>query len=641
MHDIPHPLQLNEISKRIRTPETHALLTIFKDELQILNLKVDLDKTAEASALRHILTQLNCAMLLFESNLFFVVIFGALKSGKSTLTNCLVEREISPMGYGVDTTQRPCLILRGEKEQCCQYFMRHGGDRQYVFDLVIDYLKGVIPEDALHAVVDVKYFPLDSAEIHKRLAAKPVAAEPEPLITVVWVKSGKFLDYNTCLVDMPGLDSVEQNAQENHIHDWIVSNADFFLFLQSSIAAINQQTEQFLRKIHTSKSHRPMWALQNRIEGRYWRDPKDLQKEAEAQQRESYQRIRRALGPDGELFGHWFNLGLEWDGIEQKNEAWKKDSCFAGFKQVILDQLSRECANIKERNCLERIDQTLVNSEEVLERFLKQQREIAEDYQKRLHLITSKILPSIASLCFFNESRRLEVYDYAARMIDDQQQACMKKLAERLESRRAASHGMNTSEMIKLVEHFILELKGIATKGFHSIGTKPDNFDSYAKRKISEAFRDETIEEIDLLWKQVDGGDTGFCNDTQNLLPGNSPPLEVGFDIAIKHPWKFWGHYNADEIGALLTEHYARFIEKFKMSVESLKNIILTVFEEWEEKRREYLKALLTNKTDKYKAREEARYKAATVAIQNAITILSFIHNIRPVLENAQRSIRS
>src|ERR1043165_8806492 len=127
-------VDLNEISRKIRTRETALLIEALREHLTQLQgaLYVDSSRAsalAAGSGFDHILLQLRRSLLLFDSNLFFVVIFGALKSGKSTLTNCLVEAEISPMGCGVDTTQRPCLMLRGEKEECCQYFIRQGGDR--------------------------------------------------------------------------------------------------------------------------------------------------------------------------------------------------------------------------------------------------------------------------------------------------------------------------------------------------------------------------------------------------------------------------------------------------------------------------------------------------------------------------------
>ena len=48
----------------------------------------------------------------FESQAFFIVTFGMLKAGKSTLVNALVgNRNVSPVGHGCETTKRSSILF--------------------------------------------------------------------------------------------------------------------------------------------------------------------------------------------------------------------------------------------------------------------------------------------------------------------------------------------------------------------------------------------------------------------------------------------------------------------------------------------------------------------------------------------------
>jgi hypothetical protein len=58
----------------------------------------------------------------FGSKLFFVVIVGPLKSGKSTLTSALAGKIVSPAGFGKETTRRPSLVIQAEQSGVEHYF---------------------------------------------------------------------------------------------------------------------------------------------------------------------------------------------------------------------------------------------------------------------------------------------------------------------------------------------------------------------------------------------------------------------------------------------------------------------------------------------------------------------------------------
>ena len=81
---------MNHPSSTVRTPETQNLLNgldIALQDWKSLNLNAVLDSTV----LRQLICDLDRARRQFDSKLFFVVVFGPLKAGKSTLTNALAS----------------------------------------------------------------------------------------------------------------------------------------------------------------------------------------------------------------------------------------------------------------------------------------------------------------------------------------------------------------------------------------------------------------------------------------------------------------------------------------------------------------------------------------------------------------------
>jgi hypothetical protein len=103
---------MNDSTALIRTEATRALLQRVDAVLSQWR-KLPFNDALTASILEQTCQDVDRARRQFDSKLFFVVVFGPLKAGKSTLTNALAGEYVSPAGFGRETTRRPSLVVQG------------------------------------------------------------------------------------------------------------------------------------------------------------------------------------------------------------------------------------------------------------------------------------------------------------------------------------------------------------------------------------------------------------------------------------------------------------------------------------------------------------------------------------------------
>jgi hypothetical protein len=226
----------------------------------------------------------------FDAKLFFVVIFGPLKAGKSTLANALAGDEVSPTGFGKETTRRPSLILQASEPGIDQYFSNNPEVNEFLsgrrdtrnsieqpsnqgdarkanvhdaFELVADRLRGLATEQALVAQsIRVESLELTPKNLDRCLVNELMT---EPLLTVIRCSGGHLLSRGVALVDMPGLDGSRTNWRHDPIHEWVIQRSEFFIFVQSSIAAWNGETKGFIKEVIARSTKPPIWLVQNII----------------------------------------------------------------------------------------------------------------------------------------------------------------------------------------------------------------------------------------------------------------------------------------------------------------------------------------------------------------------------------------
>ncbi len=245
----------------------------------------------------------------FDSRLLLMATIGSVKSGKSTLTNCLARRALCATQLGLETTRLPMIILASDDgTERIELFSPLAADalsEQELFELVIDYLRHVAPPE-FHEKVSVDRRNITQANLdawaqgHTNASCAAIfLTEPE----------ARLLNAGIGIIDMPGMDGLTSNWHDEELHEWMNENADYFLLVQSSFAALTPDTRDYLRAA-MEHSQRPIRVVQNRIEAQFWL-PADAQVRQQELQQTTTQKqlgnfIRKVIP------GSWVNAGLAW-----------------------------------------------------------------------------------------------------------------------------------------------------------------------------------------------------------------------------------------------------------------------------------------------------------------------------------------
>ena len=95
------------------------------------------DYTKEAKkSLDDVVQEIDRRRRAFDSKTFFMVTFGMLKAGKSTLVNTFVGKQVSPVGSAHETTLRSSIILAADNDNKVGIYIyspKEGADVKIVF----------------------------------------------------------------------------------------------------------------------------------------------------------------------------------------------------------------------------------------------------------------------------------------------------------------------------------------------------------------------------------------------------------------------------------------------------------------------------------------------------------------------------
>ncbi len=370
----------------LRTKETQVLLRQM-DEVLEKYAGTDFSKALHGPQLEQVWRSIHRARRQFDSKLFFIVVFGPLKAGKSTLTNALAGEYVSPAGFGKETTRRPSLVMRASESRIDQYFSTDSdvnlflsqrrlkgkatgsvsaeeeiskiGKVRDTFDMVADYLRGIpMNENEFQSCIRTTSLPLNVSNLDATLTKD---LPTEPLFTVIRCKGGHLLNEGVAIVDMPGLDGSWSNWRDDPIHEWVISRAEFFLFVQSSVAALNRETRDFVQQVIAQSTQPPIWLIQNIFDARHWQPEDKRRKDEEQQREEGKERVIDLLdqAPRSVLA---INLGLAWDGKTEPGTDWLEHSAFPKFEEELSQVLHAERGLIQEGNSITNLRQWLDKS---------------------------------------------------------------------------------------------------------------------------------------------------------------------------------------------------------------------------------------------------------------------------------------
>ena len=313
----------------------------------------------------------------FDSKLLLMATMGSVKSGKSTLTNCLSRRNLCATKLGLETTRLPMIILASDDgTERIELFSPLAADslsEKELFELVIDYLRHIAPPEFHEKIaVDRRNITRENLDAWARGQTSASCAaiflvEPD----------ARLLQAGIGIIDMPGMDGLTSNWHDEELHEWMNENADYFLLVQSSFAALTPDTRDYLRSA-MERSKRPIRVVQNRIEAQFWLTP-SAQEEQQITQQIATQKqlgdfIRKVIP------GSWVNAGLAWWQQESKlspqqdstPESDATPSCrqsnLTMLEEEVLSDLSHPEATLR-RNCADYLLKTLEGFDERLKTF--------------------------------------------------------------------------------------------------------------------------------------------------------------------------------------------------------------------------------------------------------------------------------
>lgn len=336
----------------IRTEQTKDLLSNLDNFLK--DLQINTDDFYDGYKLSEIIYKLNRARKEFDASLFFVLVVGPTKSGKSTLVNLLARNYVSPTHF-LECTIRPSLITKHPDTGIDQYFEYEHERKEEIFEKVIDFLRGMIDENDIKRLVRKDVYSLNNTNIDTLIKSEYEGTD-DPLITVLKVAGGELVNGEIALIDMPGLDGNKANLENNPIYNLISKRADFIIFVQSSNAAISNSSEKFTRGIIDKSNRPPVWLIQNIFEANWWKteEEKNVQIKEQIKVAKEYlssfdlKDIKHSAINLGKVNDATFAAAGQYDQhIDNLN---REVEAFNEFETQLLQLLTQEKVIIQEKN---------------------------------------------------------------------------------------------------------------------------------------------------------------------------------------------------------------------------------------------------------------------------------------------------
>lgn len=481
------------------------LINFYKDK-NVLTTKYEdknLPLLRSDECFKETLDDLDRAKREFDASLFFILMFGPLKAGKSTLTNLLARQEdVSPTGFGAETTLRPSLIIKRHKQDCeiVAYEAIDTRDNQEeLFNYVMDCLRGILDFQSIKSRVRRTSIPLTRQNVEERLI-RPL--DIEPLITVLYVPGGELVTEHVALIDMPGLDGVKSNWEDSVVHKWILKRADFLIFIQSSMAALNKSTLNYLKDAYLGSRRPPLWLVQNIIDATYWRSEERRKSDNDTQRQNAKEYISSSLGISEDLRSTAINLGKASDGM--KGEMFSdllNESRFLDFENELKEILNESRVRIQQENSVKGVRATVRICKDRFINYREELKERDKEYGRQIKKLAEpkKILKNV-----YKEIKPDALKDYLEKELEKYVVIWMNNCKENLRKEKLA---INWSEgarknLGKRVEEAVDAINAKRKYDLENLKNKPEVPD-LAKRYIDEVSGKE-LKEINECLQDLD-----------------------------------------------------------------------------------------------------------------------------------------
>ena len=387
----------NSVTPSVAMSErTRSRLEKFDRELDVVKaIRTQLDGEEFMSEVRRTfddaLSEIVRRRRAFDSKTFFMVTFGMLKAGKSTLVNTFVGKEVSPVGRSKETTLRSSVILAADgdsKQGIYLYSPKNGasGDsEEAVFEwrrkncaAMMDFLDGMTTRDEFLSLFKEEVLPFSGQALERLLTEETIPEYPNILPPVIRIDPSRtdssvgaanLLKDGVAIFDTPGLDGARANKDTDPFWRILPSNGDYFLLVQSSMSAINKDCLSLITDIYRATKDAPVLVVFNEIASNFWLLPdvekSKLRDDSETASKELSNRLRTTLGgilPERVSI----NAGEASDAVFGGTDEFRKDvpamideSRIRDLRNRIVRTLREERGAIKERNATNRMAKAL------------------------------------------------------------------------------------------------------------------------------------------------------------------------------------------------------------------------------------------------------------------------------------------
>lgn len=310
----------------------------------------------------------------YKNGSFIMLVVGPVKSGKSTLVNLLAHRFVSPTDK-LECTVRPSIISNVDDERDCRidvYRSKEDGRKAEDLDLIVDKLRGIMPDDAeVERFLEKESFALTEDNI-KEVIFPSYNKGDRTVITSITTTGSKLLrnddeagEGKIFLVDMPGFDGNNVNIENDPLYEAISKRVDLILFVHSSVSAFNVTSAKYLDKLREYNESVPVYLIHNVFDSSYWRNEDERQQDVERQAQKEYDEIRRKgfnIEPD---FISCVNLGKVTDftdgtgkfKIDFNEELNAEQVEFSKIEQKLYDKITTNISELRLKRCLDRTSQ--------------------------------------------------------------------------------------------------------------------------------------------------------------------------------------------------------------------------------------------------------------------------------------------
>lgn len=404
------------------SPKTKARLE--KLDREIESFRRLSEEYGEGNPLEKPLSEIERIRRAFDSKTFFMVTFGMLKAGKSTLVNTFVGREICPVGRSKETTLQSSIILAADEQHGEGIYIyspkkdyspekpseeNPSGEENWTADAkeslsndnkwksehcrkLMEYLGGTLLEEELAETFKVDFIPLSEGALETILTSDPIRfpgdaneTRPNAMPPVVRIDRLKvkdaggvatLLQSGVAILDTPGLDGARANATNDPFWDVLPAYGDYYLLVQSSMSAINKTCLDIVKKVCGATRDMPVLVVFNEMAADFWLKPDaekaKLRADADEALKELSGQLRTVLGsklPEsiainaGEASDAVFGSDDVNGPFSKKTSEMTDESRIRKLRDRIVETLMTRRGEIKEQNATNRLLKGLNNQE--------------------------------------------------------------------------------------------------------------------------------------------------------------------------------------------------------------------------------------------------------------------------------------